>query len=191
MSADSDEKVPTSGPPAGSAVATPHLHRRGCSRDERSHKTTKTLLGNLFGSLGDKSGIKESDAEHALAEIRGRKHMAWAFGLLGLAWVAATLCWAAIRLDDLKVNDENFQPHVFWGCVVLKAVITVTSVLFGYTLLKTAERLTVPRRFIVGHDGSVETLRVLLGMKGPDDVSAEAIEKVVKPLTELLKVLKP
>lgn len=132
----------------------------------------------------------------AVKEAAWRRSLGIGLGVLGLTTVGFIL-WhsmgsvGTVLTDILKVSKDSAsidgaRERIAWFAIGVHSILSIAAVFFGYSLLRAAERLLIPRHLLY-EKKDVEVIRALLGMSTP----ANAIMTQAKAFaTEALTLLK-
>jgi len=122
---------------------------------------------------------------------RGRVIAACAAGTVGpwVVWhVLSTSTQAIERLAQSPVPAG--AERVIIASMAAHAVVSVATVFFGYTMIRAAERLLVPKRLLQDKQ-DVEVIRAILGIDTPTNTIASQVKAATNETVDVItKVLR-
>ena len=113
--------------------------------------------------------------------------------VLSAIWVGSSSIDSVAYISPVTPPKE---PSVDYHFAYLKfaahAVVTVTAVLFGYSMIRASERMFIPRWLL--REGEVEVIRALLGFESPITTALKitkevgaALADVAQPITKIIE----
>jgi hypothetical protein len=126
-----------------------------------------------------------------LDELRIRRGAGGCIGVIGIAVVAYVVVSAIGHVNDAISRAPEGKEYLAIVAVAAHTVISLGAVWFGYQMLRAAERMFVPRRFL-SDAKDVEVLRALIGINAPTTAAADQLKVLlgdtpIKSLVELIK----
>lgn len=133
------------------------------------------------------------DASEVASETKARRNAAHAISLAGAFVVATCLILGSCSISAI-VNDEKELSKTLGSqlipvtAIIVRGVITVAAILFGYEAMRAAERLLLPRRLFSDPKGA-EIIQALTGMRAPSKFVAKQVRDVLGEFGAIVKTL--
>jgi hypothetical protein len=116
-----------------------------------------------------------------------RNLLGWSFLALGLLAILVALYLAWVGIEHVKFDVANEVPQsierLAYAHLAVHAIVTIALVYLGYSLVRAAERMFVPRWLLQATDErDVEVIKAILGVDSP----GKAIVKLTKSTLEAI-----
>lgn len=118
--------------------------------------------------------------------IRLRLFLGFAFAIVGAAVIAFVFYDGYTWLHDEGKVGTDLELKAYIARLVAHSVVSVALVFFGYTLLRAAERMFIPRFLLTGED-PVETVRAILGIDTPLRAALREVKELTKGVGTFMK----
>jgi hypothetical protein len=165
-------------------------------------QTPSKLVPDEIAGSGEQAADNKADVGAIRVEFRVRGIAGAVAGVLGVSVVVFVIWHSTSAINDeltrqflLGPNFSQKSEKLIMVAMAVHGIISVAAVYFGYSMLRVAERMLIPRRLLTDFQ-DVEVIRAILGIRPPAKIalsqlkamSAE-VQSLVKTMAEFVKTL--
>lgn len=133
------------------------------------------------------------DANDVRTDVTARYCLGRIAGGIGCLVIMGVLIWAGCHandvIDKVSAQKDTMTPAMeisIWVSIGAHAAISIAAIYFGYSMLRLAERMLLPRHLL--HDETkVNVVRALLGVKTPAESAVDGVKQISENLSTILK----
>lgn len=158
----------------------------------RVHDSSKSALpgqdpSQVTSTAAGQNTAGDTIQDEIRSEMLVRRITAAVVAVVGAGTIIKVMLIAVSGINEvLKAEAPGGHEYIRVVAMGAHAVISVAAVWFGYQMLRAAERLMVPRRFLA-NSTDVELLRALLGISAPTTALADQVKLMATTATDLIK----